>query len=443
MIQADIAAIRFGYGHAPGHAAATGADDLLADLSGPDAMAERFPRDASAGRLGAFRDFTRLRREQPDAPAVMDMRKALRGTRDGDLRTTLARAVAAPVGFRERLVAFWANHFSVAARGFTTGTLIGAYRDEAIRPHISGRFADMLVATVTHPAMLLYLDQQNSVGPNAPQARPGRGLNENLAREVLELHTLGVGAAYSQRDVTEFAKLLTGLRLGPEGMIYNPAMAEPGAETVLGERYAGETLDSVRAALEDIALRPETAAHIARKIAVHFVSDMPDAGLVAAMTDAYLAGDGALMPVYEAMLDHPAAWAAPMAKVKPPMDYVVSAARALGLDADVVAGLDGRALRIGFGLPLTKMGQPPFAPRGPDGWPEAPEDWITPATLAARIDWATRLARERAGRIDPRALLDKVLPGMAGADLAFAVAGTESGWEGVALILVSPEFNRR
>lgn len=231
----------------------------------------------------------------------------------------------------------------------------------------------MLKLAVLHPAMLMYLDQVLSYGPESPEGiKRKRGLNENLARELIELHTLGVGADYSQDDVRQMAELLTGVVFDPEvGQAFDPDRAEPGDETVLGRVYSGEGMKPVRA-LDDLALRPETAAHIARKLAVHFVSDTPDVGLVAAMTQAYTASGGDLMAVYGALLGHPAFPLGPLAKVRQPFDFMAASLRALGLDDVRLIKMGNGKFRRNILLPMGGMGQPWQEP-GSDGWPEVAE----------------------------------------------------------------------
>jgi uncharacterized protein (DUF1800 family) len=187
----------------------------------------------------------------------------------------------------------------------------------------------MLMAVATHPAMLLYLDQAQSVGPNSARgARRDRGLNENYARELMELHTLGVGAVYSQDDVRQLAELLTGLAVDPvAGFVFDARRVEPGPERVLGRDYAGDGIEAIRAVLADLAARPETARHLAHKLAVHFVADDPDPGLVTAMEAAFRDSGGDLVAVTAALLAHPAAWAEAAAKARQPFDFVVAALR--------------------------------------------------------------------------------------------------------------------
>ena len=313
---------------------------------------------------------------------------------------------------------------------------------------MSSRALSMLIATTTHPMMLHFLDQSSSIGPQSRRAKVSdkqRGLNENLARELLELHTLGVGSAYGQEDVTQLAALLTGLRVTPNGFRFNPSLAEPGAEVVLGASYGGGAarLADIDAALDDLALHPDTARHLATKLVAHFISDTPDPGMITAMSDAYLAADGDMMALYKTMLDHPASWGTRLEKVKPPFDYVVSSLRALSVIPKALDALNRKDLRNGIAQPLIAMGQTPARPPGPDGWPETADAWITPALLTARIEWSAGLARLFAEDLDPRTFLETALGGLASRNLTFAAAGAETRWEGVAVVLASPEFNRR
>jgi len=268
----------------------------------------------------------------------------------------------------------------------------------------------MLVASTLHPGMLVYLDQTVSVGPNSRVGKArGGGLN-------------------------------TG-----EGMNFFPRYAEPGPKTVLGVSYGGDEGDlaDIEAALQDIARRPETARHLARKLAVHFVQDEPEEGLVDHIAGAYLASGGDLMATYGALLEHGDAWVPELRKVKQPKDYVVTSLRALGFGGTFLMDLTAKELRQGIANPMTSMGQVPNRPSRPDGWPEEASAWITPATLSARIEWAGELARKFGQDRDPREFLDVALADAASDNTSFLVAGAESKWEGVALVLASPEFNRR
>jgi uncharacterized protein (DUF1800 family) len=297
--------------------------------------------------------------------------------------------------------------------------------------------------------MVMYLDQQESVGPNSQvaQRRPGRGLNENLARELLELHTLGVGGAYAQDDVRQLAELLAGLTANAVGGTgYNPERGEPGVETVLGVAYGGEAPDKgdIHAALEDLAAHPDTAAHIARKLAVHFVADDPDPDLVEHLRARFVATEGDLPEIHAALLEHPAAQAPALAKAKQPFDYVASALRALGVPGEALLALPDEAMQRWFRAPLAAMGQPWSDPPGPDGWPEEAAAWITPQGMASRITWAAGLRRVEGFDLpDPRAFVQAALGPLAGPRVIFAAEAAESRPDGVAVVLASPEFQRR
>jgi len=256
---------------------------------------------------------------------------------------------------------------------------------------------------------------------------------------------MGVGAGYSQADVRQMARLLTGLdATAEEGFVFRPERAEPGAELVLGRVYGGPGLAPIHAVLHDLGARPETAVHIARKLAVHFVSDLPDAGMVAQMAAAYRDSGGDLIAVYAAMLGHPAAWDGVLHKARQPVDFMQSALRALGVDgAQVLRMRDGVFRRMVL-APMALMGQPWRGPNGPDGWPEAVENWITPQGLAGRIGWAmTAPGRLVAAMPDPRDFAAQALGTAAPERLIWAAARAESAREGVGLVLASPAFNRR
>ncbi len=446
----SLAAMRFGYGLPQPPGAPDSVKAMLAALTDPDAVVEAYPiaRLADvAALLDAFLAARRLRGQgaaQDEAYRVA--LRALNQPTVAAARTTFARAVSNPDGFRERLAAFWGDHFTAAPREGTNKFLPFAMMDQAIRPHLTGGFADMLIAVTTHPAMLVYLDQGTSFGPTSAQGkRTKRGLNENLARELIELHTLGVGAGYAQDDVRQMAELLTGLTVTPKlDMAFEPRRAEPGEETVLGVTYRGEGLEPIRAALRDLAARPETAAHIARKLAVHFVADNPDDDLIDTLMTAFVESDGDLMTVYAVMLNHPAAWAPQMQKARQPYDFLLAALRGLNVTGDEVARMVDGPFRRMLLDPLTAMGQPFKTPPGPDGWPEEAEAWITPQGLAARITWAMEVpGRLRTPLPNPDTFAQATLGPMASERLLWAVSRAENIREGVGLVLVSPEFNRR
>ena len=445
-----LLAARFGYGVRPGQELPASVNAVLAALKDPDPLDRKFIRPTTKERIGLYQRLSEARKGERDnvagaAERFRDIKLKAGQWVHQDMQAHFGRAAFSEQGFRERLVAFWVDHFTVAGKNQRVSLLIGSYLDEAIRPNIDGAFTDILKAVVLHPAMLEYLDQVSSIGPNSPIGqRRDRGLNENLAREVLELHTLGVGSAYTQNDVRRFAKLLTGLQIDKNGMKFNQRAAEPGRVRILGNQYGGDTpkLQHITDFLDDLAVHPETAKHIAHKMAVHFVSQDPDPDLVEALAKAFRLSKGNLHMMYTVLLKHPASRKSVRAKVKWPMEFVVSAVRVLDI-GKVLTGITEAEFREGVILPLQTMGQNPFRPSGPDGWSEDAEDWITPAALAARIEWVAALAQNFGQDTDPRELLTEVLGSNVSSELQVAVTGAETKWEGVALMLASPEFNRR
>ena len=431
-MDSDSFAIRFGYG-LPAGAMGLGAEDTAARTWPGVTLAELAPLALAY----------RAAKKGKDDPAVKEAQRGIDALALRGAKATFARAVRSDDPYRERLVAFWADHFTVAPRNRTERALPSILVDEAIRPHVTARFADMLKAVTTHPAMLVYLNQEASFGPGSPKGkRQKKGLNENLARELLELHTLGVGAGYTQDDVRQLAELLTGLTVGREGFVFDAKRAEPGAETVLGVTYAGKDEAPILQALDDLAARPETAAHLARKLAVHFVADDPDAALVDDLAAVFRETGGDLRRVSEALAAHPKAEIG--TKARQPFDFLIASFRALGVGPDLILELEPRAFRRLILDPLQAMGQPFQQAPGPDGWPEREADWITPQGLAARISWAMQAPQRLVRPLpDPRAFLTATLGARAGEKLTWAVGAAESARDGVGLVLASPEFNRR
>ncbi|ARJ68324.1 DUF1800 domain-containing protein [Paracoccus contaminans] len=448
----ELAAIRLGYGLSPRHGAPDHAALVLESVQAstvPEGwtaeQASRAQSELDAARKG-------VKEQTVSMEEYRALNQRLNGQRLEVLRGRIARALDAPAGFGERLVQFWADHFTTVAQNPPQQIMAGAFVDEAIRPHLNGRFADMLVASSTHPMMLVYLNQNSSYGPNSPfvRRRPGRnlGLNENLGREIMELHTLGVGASYSQADVRELAELLTGLTYSPRDPVrFRPQIAEPGADRVLGRTYGGRGTDGmaeIARALGDLAAAPATADHIARKLAVHFAADDPPAALVADLAATWRASGGDLAQVNAVLAGHPALAQTFRAKVRQPLDYLVAALRALGVSGDQVRAFDTPATNQILSGPLQLMGQPFNRARGPDGWPEPAEAWITPQMLSARIAWALRIPSKLVDPLpDPRALLSAALGNTASPPLAAAVPRAENAREGVAIVLASTDFIRR
>ncbi|HTW34678.1 MAG TPA: DUF1800 family protein [Rhizomicrobium sp.] len=368
----------------------------------------------------------------------------LEGVRDEIFaRTRLATATAQ--SFRERWTLFWANHFTVSTAKLQSAVLVGPFEREAIRPHVFGRFEDMLMASTTHPGMLMYLDQAKSAGPNSMAGLYRKmGLNENLAREIMELHTVGADAGYTQADVTEFARALTGYSIGAKNdgpdvqghFLYRPLLHEPGARTVMGRRYGQDGEDQARAILSDLAASPKTAAHLAHKLAIHFVADEPPPGLVARLREAYLASNGDLAHVATTLVDAQECWTPDARKFKTPYEFVVSGYRAAG------ASPSDPAKEIV--QPLTFLGQRPFAAPQPNGWSDMAADWAAPDALVKRLTWATKFSAYYAPKDGaPVDVAAATLGERLTAAARTAIARAETRFEAFSILLMSPEFQRR
>lgn len=354
-------------------------------------------------------------------------------------------AARAPCGIVERLVAFWANHFAVSVmKSPFVRISAGAFEREAIRPHVLGRFADMLKAVEQHPTMLHYLDNFLSAGPQSQfvTRNPERGLNENLAREIMELHTLGVGSGYTQADVTSLARIITGWSYsGPQGrlaapgnFIFIPQWHEPGAQPLLGHTYAAGGVEQGQAALDDLARHPATARHIALKLVRHFVGDDPPPRLVASLADVFRKTDGDLAAVSRALIGSEEAWSAPLTKMRTPREYLLAIVRLLGRAPEA-------PLRILGGLAL--LGEPLWAPPGPNGFPDTNAAWAAPEGMKLRLDIAWQAARQVRDVPNPADMLDETFGTAASEATRDAVARAESKQQGLALLLMSPEMQRR
>jgi uncharacterized protein (DUF1800 family) len=453
----EKAVIRFGEGLSPSIDLPRDPGDILAQLDGEDFGATLYPIATFSDLLPQMAEIERLRRLSRRArrngegedkqKAYKNAFKPLQKDQDINFARLAGRAIKTDQPFRERLTRFWADHFTVVGKDRMLRMMVPAYMEEAIRPHISGRFADMLKAAILHPMMIVYLDQNASFGPNSYAAKKKRGLNENLARELLELHTLGAQGHYKQADVTQLAKLLTGLTASYDhGFVFQENRAEPGAETVLGRSYGGNQADlsDITKVLDDLATHPDTAAHIARKLAVHFVSDLPSKKLVQAMTDAYLVSSGDLKQVYSVLLEHPDTWDRFGEKIKRPVDYLYSAMRALEVPPKALARMNRKTMRGVFASPMASMGQTWMQPSGPDGWPEDAEAWIGVQGLAARLQWAMSGPSAIFRALpDPNDFAHAALGSLADPRVLFAAKNAETRREGIGLVLASPAFQRR
>ena len=470
-LQAAIAAHRFGLGEASLDTVGGDAVQWLSAQIGPADTAlgdGLLDTRAALQHVAAEREAKRVAKNPPPGmtadQALASQSAHYREVIVADARSRLLTASRTTRPFAERLQLFWANHFTVSlAKGSTRG-LVGAFERDAIRPNIAGPFEALLLASTTHPAMLRYLDNTQSAGPNsAIVARAAKramklgegprvsGLNENLAREVLELHTLGAasargaGGSYTQADVTAFAAVLTGWRVGPDGdddaQRFDPAWHEPGAKTVLGTSYP-EGPEGLRRVLHDLALHPATAHFVATKLARHFVADDPPPALVERLSSTYLRSGGDLPAVYRELLRSPEAWSAQLVKLKTPEALVVSALRLLrGTSANSMRAFERSELGAAGGIAL--LGQRVQAAPSPAGWSDRAEDWLGPDAVWKRIEWSTRIADRLGSSVDARALAAQSLGPLLSTATRTQIERAADGGQALALLLMAPEFQRR
>lgn len=416
-------------------------------------------------------------------------------------RTNVAMTTERP--FQERLVRFWSNHLVVPAIKQQSDVVCGAYEREVIRPHTTGKFSDMLLASAKNPAMLVFLDNNVSIGPGSPYGREKKaGLNENLAREILELHTMGVEGGYTQKDVIELAKAITGWSTYPVfehaayqlagrqgtpvgGFVYHAEWHEPGDVTVVGKTYKAGGVEQGEGILHDLARQPETARFLATKLARHFVADEPSPELVNRLAKVYLANDTDLAEMARALVESNDAWAQAQSKLKLPEDYAISCYRSLGLklgerrappqtmydfdtydppkhywawlandpfsflkDKDAAQFTEPRA-KLGatiatFYADVKSMGQSPWNAPGPQGWYDRWTDWSGADSMLKRVEWSLATAAKHSARVsDPNRYLNQTLGELASPDLKAQVARAASAEQALGLALASPDFQRR
>lgn len=366
-----------------------------------------------------------------------------------EARTTSALQSRTP--FVERLTHFWSNHFALSVEKLAVMGLAASFEADAIRPHVLGRFEDLLLASVRHPAMLLFLDQSISTGPNSVAGRrassrssgkPSQGLNENLAREILELYTLGVRSGYSQDDVNELARALTGWTLPGPGLPagtdqtfrFHADLHEPGVRQVIGRSYPENGVEQGCSILRDLAHSPATAVHIATKLARHFVADNPPQALVSRLTDRFRQTNGDLLALYQELVAAPDAWRPTVGKFKSPWDWAISGMRALNIQ-------HMPATRISY--LMSQLGQPVWRPGSPSGYGDIAATWAAPDALLRRVEAAQRLAMQVGDKLDARELAPRVLLNSVSKTTTTVIASAESPSIALALLLCSPEFLRR
>jgi uncharacterized protein (DUF1800 family) len=455
-----IAANRFGLGARPGELARVGSDArgwLTAQLGGGAPHLQGSELRNSADILSQALELRRANHDaraaqNADAAAVMKVAQLYKPIYVDETNARLGEALTTERPLIERLTYFWTNHFAVSVDKAAVSGLAGSFEREAIRPHVLGNFTDLLLASTHHPAMLLYLDNQISAGPNSPLAqRAARraserrfGINENLAREILELQTLGVAGGYTQADVTSFAKVITGwsisTKLGPLAggtpgqFAFQPEMHEPGAQLVLGKRYAEGGVEQGVAVLRDLAQRPATAQFIATKLARHFIADEPPREAVEHLARAFRDSSGDLPTLYRALIGLKDCWSQKLAKFKTPGEYIISGLRGLQIP-DSFAD----KARASFAL----LGQRIYAPGSPAGWPDRSADWDGSAAVMKRIEWADALGQKLGTHRDAAQLAPQWLGGAMSAATRTSITRAASGSQALTLLLTAPEFMRR
>lgn len=455
MSARHIALNRFGLGVRPSESRL---DDpqawLLEQLKGaPPSLAA--PPPSRSAISAAYREQVAAIRSQDQARRQQAARQVA-AMSVAEVNNVLTTRVGTDRPFAERWIAFWSNHLCVStAAGLRVAVLAGSYEREAIRPNVFGAYADLVLASARHPAMLVYLDNAQSVGPGSLAGRRVRrgnapaGLNENYARELLELHTVGVNGGYTQRDVEQLARILTGWTVqglggildrgeGTIGFRFVPAMHEPGRKEVLGTRYGESGEEEGIRAVRDLSRHPSTAAFLAEKIARHFVADDPPPSVVEALAATWRRTDGDLREVAMTLVTHPASWEPGHRKFRTPQDWLLAVLRATGT----------REANPAFGQLLRQLGHQPWAPSAPKGYGDLTREWADPDALMNRAELArslaARLARDARGRGgDPTALADTV-PLAAGDPLPELLADrTIPAAERVALAVAGPAFQWR
>ncbi|MFK0572676.1 DUF1800 family protein [Endozoicomonas sp.] len=367
---------------------------------------------------------------------------------------TLTRTITSTHSFSWRLLDFFSNHFSVSAQGGLMTPLAPTLEREAIAPNLFGSFADLLVAVETHPAMLIYLDNEKSIGPESRQAnylkknsKKARGMNENLAREILELHTMGVNGGYQLEDIQELAKAITGWSVArPEGkedhgFLFRERAHQPGQRTVLGKKYPDTGTTQGEAILRDLAVHPATARYVSRKLARHMISDQPPADLVDKMQTQWLKTGGNLNDVITILIQHPQSWQIEPQKLKTPREFLVSVCRATDSLSPRKKNVEQHSRMLVN--TLTAMGHKPFGAGSPAGFADVGSAWDGSDALLTRIDWANRWVEKLKKRIDPLALADTILGQQMMSDSRTIISRAESRQQGLSLLLLSPEFMRR
>lgn len=384
------------------------------------------------------------------SPLRQEYGRDVNGFLKAAIQARINAALVTDTPFTERLVYFWSNHFAVSSRNAVGRALAGSYEVDAIRPHVLGNFRDLLRSAEQHPAMLFYLNQTRSVGPDSPAGRRGGrgkkslGLNENLAREIMELHTVGVRSGYTQDDVIEFARALTGwttpdlapssIAGAPGSFGFDPERHQPGPRTLLGKVYADGGVKQGEAMLDDLARHPATARHIATKLTRHFAGSPEPVAMVNRLAAAFTRSDGDLSAVYRALIESPEAWAERPLRFRMPWEWAIATLRA--------SGMRQMEARESSEL-MSQLGQPTWRPPQPSGWDDDDATWASPDGLMRRVEAAERLASAKTDPVDARKLAAVLYPGAVSPATMQAIERAETPAQGLALLFLSPEMMRR
>lgn len=353
---------------------------------------------------------------------------------------SLKQAITSRHSVSWRLLDFFSNHFSVSTSGRLMVGLSPTLEREAIAPNLLGNFEELLLAVEQHPAMLIYLNNEKSFGANSRMAKKRKiGLNENLAREIMELHTLGVDGGYSQIDVIELAKGITGWSVKNTkkehgtGFVFRAYGHEPGTRILLGKKYAQRGIMQGQQMLRDLAMHPSTAKYVCTKIAHHFVSENPAQSLIEKMQNTWLNNQGNIKQVMLTLFNAEEAWLESPQKFKTPREFVISSYRAIAPNR-----INDRTL---FNS-LTNLGQMPFNAGSPAGFSDKESDWLGASALMARVEWSS-LVSAQVKRINAEQVMATALGRSISKNTYQIVMRAESRQQASTLLLMSPEFQRR
>ncbi len=380
----------------------------------------------------------------PNKPEQMVTKNFARSALRAMAADTLKQSIHSSHSVSWRLLDFFSNHFSVSAQGRLMAGLAPTLEREAIAPNLLGHFEDMLLAVSQHPAMIIYLNNEKSFGENSRIGQKrNKGLNENLAREILELHTLGVDGPYNQQDVIELAKGMTGWSIkksiteSNNGFVFRKYGHEPGKRILLGKPYLQNGVEQGKQMLKDLATHPKTAEFLCQKIAHHFVSETPSTQLLASMQATWMQTRGNIQKVMNAMFEHDDAWLSTAQKFKTPREYVISTFRALSLPLSSKRPKDKTLLYT-----LINLGQQPFNAGSPAGYSDANDDWLSATGLMARIDWVNSLSKY-VKHINIESLIHTIFAGAINQNIYQTIMHAESRQMALIMLLMSPEFLRR